>query len=67
MILDFWTFSTSNINVLRPVSTVTNVENNEIRIEKKKTNGSGYIPLTLLSIPFMFVSHYSDLHYFLCH
>ena len=40
-----------------PVSTVANVENNEIRIEKN--NISGNILLALLAILLKFVSHYS--------
>ena len=42
---------------LCPVSTVANIENNEIRIEKNKM--SGHILLALLSIPLTFVSRYS--------
>ena len=53
-----WHFGTLNqvyLYSLFPVSTVTNVENNKIQIEKN--SGSGHIPLSFLSIPLTFVSY----------
>ena len=54
-------FSTKSV-CYSPVSSATNVEKNEIRIEKN--NSSGHIPLAfvnILSVPLSFVSHYSVL------